>query len=81
MLRKGLRIAQACSVENGLARGNGILRLEPAWVARDFLLPARRLGLEGRRQAEVRVRLLALCMLGAAECVPCSLRKHDRASA
>ena len=32
-------------VENGLARGNGILRLEPAWVARDFLPPGRRLGL------------------------------------
>ncbi len=33
-------------VENGLANGNGILRLEPAWVARDFLPPGRRLGLE-----------------------------------
>ena len=32
-------------VENSLARGNGILRLEPAWVARDFLPPGRRLGL------------------------------------
>jgi hypothetical protein len=34
------------SVENALARGNGILRLEPAWVARDFLPPGRRLGLK-----------------------------------
>jgi hypothetical protein len=33
-------------VENALARGNGILRLEPAWVARDFLPPGRRLGLK-----------------------------------
>ena len=33
------------NVENELARGNGILRLEPAWVARDFLPPGRRLGL------------------------------------
>ncbi|MCX6029334.1 MAG: hypothetical protein NT169_08530 [Chloroflexi bacterium] len=32
-------------VENALDRGNGILRLEPAWVARDFLPPGRRLGL------------------------------------
>jgi len=32
-------------VENALAKGNGILRLEPAWVARDFLPPGRRLGL------------------------------------
>ncbi len=32
-------------VENALARGDGILRLEPAWVARDFLPPGRRLGL------------------------------------
>ena len=32
-------------VENALAAGNGILRLEPAWVARDFLPPGRRLGL------------------------------------
>lgn len=28
-----------------LAEGNGVLRLEPAWVARDFLPPGRRLGL------------------------------------
>ncbi len=34
------------SVENALAKGNGILRLEPAWVARDFLPPGRRLGLK-----------------------------------
>jgi hypothetical protein len=33
-------------VENGLAKGNGILRLAPAWVARDFLPPGRRLGLK-----------------------------------
>jgi hypothetical protein len=33
-------------VEDALARGNGILRLEPAWVARDFLPPGRRLGLK-----------------------------------
>jgi hypothetical protein len=33
-------------VENALAAGNGILRLEPAWVARDFLPPGRRLGLK-----------------------------------
>ncbi len=33
-------------VEDALAKGNGILRLEPAWVARDFLPPGRRLGLE-----------------------------------
>jgi hypothetical protein len=28
-----------------LAEGNGVLRCEPAWVARDFLPPGRRLGL------------------------------------
>ena len=33
-------------VKNALAAGNGILRLEPAWVARDFLPPGRRLGLK-----------------------------------
>ncbi len=33
-------------VENALGKGNGILRLEPAWVARDFLPPGRRLGLK-----------------------------------
>ena len=33
-------------VEKALARGNGILRLEPAWVARDFLPPGYRLGLK-----------------------------------
>jgi len=33
-------------VEKALSRGNGILRLEPAWVARDFLPPGRRLGLK-----------------------------------
>ena len=34
------------AVEKALAAGNGILRLEPAWVARDFLPPGRRLGLK-----------------------------------
>ncbi len=34
------------TVEDALAKGNGILRLEPAWVARDFLPPGRRLGLK-----------------------------------
>jgi hypothetical protein len=33
------------ALERELSRGNGILRLAPAWVARDFLLPGRRLGL------------------------------------
>jgi len=32
-------------VESLLNAGNGILRLEPAWVARDFLPAGRRLGL------------------------------------
>lgn len=32
-------------LERSLADGDGILRLEPAWVARDFLPPGRRLGL------------------------------------
>lgn len=32
-------------VDDLLAQGNGVLRLEPAWVARDFLPPGRRLGL------------------------------------
>ena len=32
-------------VETALGKGNGILRLEPAWVARDFLPPGFRLGL------------------------------------
>jgi len=31
-------------VERALADGDGILRLSPAWVARDFLPPGRRLG-------------------------------------
>jgi hypothetical protein len=34
------------TVEKALAKGNGILRLQPAWVARDFLPPGRRLGLK-----------------------------------
>jgi hypothetical protein len=33
------------SVQRALSDGNGILRLEPTWVARDFLPPGRRLGL------------------------------------
>ena len=33
-------------VENALAKGDGLLRLEPAWVARDFLPPGKRLGLK-----------------------------------
>ncbi len=33
-------------VEKALGKGNGILRLEPAWVARAFLPPGRRLGLK-----------------------------------
>ena len=33
-------------VEKALAEGNGILRMDPAWVARDFLPPGRRLGLD-----------------------------------
>ncbi len=33
-------------IENALAKGDGIFRLEPAWVARDFLPPGRRLGLK-----------------------------------
>jgi hypothetical protein len=33
-------------VEEALAKGNGILGLRPAWVARDFLPPGRRLGLK-----------------------------------
>lgn len=32
-------------VEKALEKGNGILNLEPAWVARDFLPPGKRLGL------------------------------------
>jgi hypothetical protein len=32
-------------VEDALARGQGILRLKPAWVARTFLPPGRRMGL------------------------------------
>ena len=34
------------TVEKALSSGNGILRLQPAWVARDFLPPGRRLGLK-----------------------------------
>ena len=32
-------------IEKALEKGNGILNLKPAWVARDFLPPGRRLGL------------------------------------
>jgi hypothetical protein len=32
--------------EKALSKGNGILRLEPAWVARTFLPPGKRLGLK-----------------------------------
>jgi hypothetical protein len=32
-------------LERALSQGNGILRLSPTWVARDFLPPGRRLGL------------------------------------
>ncbi len=32
-------------IENELGKRNGLLRLRPAWVARDFLPPGRRLGL------------------------------------
>jgi hypothetical protein len=38
-------------VERALGRGNGILRLKPAWVARDFLPPGRRLGLKEEEYA------------------------------
>ncbi len=34
------------TIAAALAQGNGILRLEPAWVARDFLPPGKRLGLK-----------------------------------
>ena len=33
-------------IASALAEGHGILRLEPAWVARDFLPPGKRLGLK-----------------------------------
>ena len=38
-------------VEEALAKGNGIVRLTPAWVARDFLPPGRRLGLKEEEYA------------------------------
>jgi hypothetical protein len=37
--------ATADLVERLLSAGNGVVRCEPAWVARDFLPPGRRLGL------------------------------------
>jgi len=33
------------ALEDALAQGDGILRLQPAWVARDFVPPGRRFGL------------------------------------
>ena len=33
-------------VEKGIDLGNGVLRLRPAWVTRDFLPPGKRLGLK-----------------------------------
>lgn len=33
-------------VEKEIEKNNGIIRLEPAWVARSFLPPGKRLGLE-----------------------------------
>ncbi|MCK5103037.1 MAG: hypothetical protein KAR17_09485, partial [Cyclobacteriaceae bacterium] len=33
-------------IERYIDRSNGILKLKPAWVTRDFLPPGRRLGLE-----------------------------------
>jgi len=33
-------------VEKAIEEGNGVLRLDPAWVARSFLAPGRRLGLD-----------------------------------
>jgi len=42
-------------VEAALAKGDGILRLEPAWVARDFLPPGKRLGLK-EEEYDVRER-------------------------
>ncbi|HOJ33613.1 MAG TPA: hypothetical protein PKY35_03100 [Candidatus Hydrogenedentes bacterium] len=43
--------SKIAALEKALSDGNGILRLEPAWVARDFLAPAFRLGLT-REQAD-----------------------------
>jgi hypothetical protein len=37
--------ARHVEVKRAIVDGEGILRLEPAWVARDFLPPGRRLGL------------------------------------
>src|SRR4030042_1579863 len=34
------------TVEKALEKGAGVLNLKPAWVARDFLPPGRRLGLK-----------------------------------
>ena len=33
-------------VKKALEDGGGVLKLKPAWVARDFLPPGRRLGLD-----------------------------------
>jgi len=35
-------------LDRAIENGNGVLRLHPAWVARDFLEPGRRLGLPGK---------------------------------
>jgi hypothetical protein len=39
------------AVESALGRANGVFRLEPAWVARDFLPPGRRMGLKEEEYA------------------------------
>lgn len=36
------------TIEGAIEHGNGVLRLEPAWVARDFLPPGCRFGLTER---------------------------------
>ena len=33
-------------LDKAMAEGNGILRCDPAWIARDFLPPGKRLGLK-----------------------------------
>ncbi len=44
-------MVQRATVEKALEKGNGILRLDPAWVARDFLPAGRRLGLKDEEYA------------------------------
>src|SRR4030042_3475996 len=34
------------TIEKALEKGTGVLNLKPAWVARDFLPPGKRLGLK-----------------------------------